>query len=87
VRSHVQRSPQASGGVAVLAGETRARSMTRKGYYAPGAWDVYWTGRQARPLCMNPTLTLEQGILSGLRTTRGDGGGGRACPQGQCEPD
>jgi hypothetical protein len=53
-RSRVQRSPQASGGAAVLAGETRARAMTRKGYYAPGAWDVYWTGRQARPLCASP---------------------------------
>ena len=37
---------QASEGAAVLAGETRMRAMSRKGYYAPSAWDVYWTARQ-----------------------------------------
>ncbi|KAK9832730.1 hypothetical protein WJX81_005345 [Elliptochloris bilobata] len=37
---------EASGGAAVLAGETRMRTMSRKGYYAPSAWDVYWTSRQ-----------------------------------------
>ena len=37
---------QASEGAAVLAGETRMRAMSRKGYYAPSAWDVYWTARK-----------------------------------------
>ena len=59
---------QTSEGAAVLAGETRMRAMSRKGYYAPSAWDVYWTARKVRLLGLASRPSHEQHIPGGTRS-------------------